>query len=163
MIDQLYYLDNSGYWDTRFEWAFADTMLSTEFVGFTTTVSTWKNTLAPALFQQYENWNTKWATQPVVANLLSMVTAEADVGGSSSSLLLARVVADPKILMGSSYRVAVAVNRDLEPNGAIPLTYNDNGDTFFLSALLSAWQQKLPKFKFLQLAGDDDIFNIGES
>lgn len=105
-IDSTFYLDNSGYWDTKFEWAFAETMLSTSFVGFSTTVSTWENKLSPNIYAQFEKWNVRWTKQATAYNLMSMVVAEKNVGEDPKSLLLARVLADPKSLMNSNYKVS---------------------------------------------------------
>lgn len=104
-IDSTFYLDNSGFWDTKFEWAFAETMLSADFVGFSTTVSAWQNDLSPNMYAQFEKWSVRWEKQASVDNLVSMVVAEKNVGKSSKSLLLARVVADPRSLMSSDYKV----------------------------------------------------------
>jgi len=104
-MDATYYLDNSGYWDTEFEWSFADTMLTTTFVSFKTKLSYWRDTISPRIFSVSEEWNTRWLTQPVAHNLMSMVVSEKDVSHSTSNLLLVRILADPRTLMNSNYKV----------------------------------------------------------
>lgn len=104
-MDAVYHLDNAGYWETEFEWSFADTMLSANFVSFKTKLTDWKEKHARNIFMQAKEWNFMWADQPVARNLMSMVVSENNVGDSASSLLLVRVLADPKAIMNSNYKV----------------------------------------------------------
>ena len=106
-MDATYYLDNTGYFDTEFEWSFADTMLTTTFVSFKTKLTYWRDEVSPRIFTLTKEWNKQWQSQPVAHNLMSMVVSEKDVSHSSSNLLLVRILADPRALMNSNYKVIV--------------------------------------------------------
>lgn len=49
-----YALDDNGYWESYFEWGFADSMCSVEFVDFTTTMRKWKKTYSKNLWKVSE-------------------------------------------------------------------------------------------------------------
>jgi hypothetical protein len=154
----VYQLDDAGYWDTSYEWAFGDTMLSGAFVDFKSTLSAWTGNYSKdgvqfqsysrELYMVFDTWNNKWQSQASVDNLMSMVVAERKVAGYS--LLLARVVADPKAIMDSSFVDVLAINTD---KGSFPMVYNNLGDSFLLSAKASLWAEKLPKWKFMDNLG----------
>jgi hypothetical protein len=74
-----------------------------------------------------------------------------------TSVMLARVVADPPALMNSNYQTVVAMNNGLDlddivydtnnktlgPSGArFALDYSDLGDVLYMSALGSVWKRK---------------------
>ena len=158
-ISDVYQLDDEGYWDTSYEWAFGDTMLSSAFVDFKGTLTAWSDdytaddgatyqSYSRELFTVFDTWNNKWQSQASVDNLMSMVVAERKVTGYS--LVLARVVADPKAIMDSSFVDVLAVNTD---KGSFPMVYNDLGDSFLLSAKTSLWADTLPKWKFMDNLG----------
>jgi len=107
-------------------------MAPVRFVDFTTTYAEWQASYATDLWKVYNAWNTKWATQASVDNLMSMVVSERKVEGKR--LLLARVLADPKALMDSNYVDVLAVNSELVGSKSFPLTYDDLGNNFHLSA-----------------------------
>jgi hypothetical protein len=110
-------------------------MTSANFVDFQTSTTQWADSYAIELWKVYDTWNTKWATQPSVDNLMAMVVSERKVTGKR--LLLARVLADPKALMDSNYVDALAVNSQLAFDKSFPLVYGDLGNSFYLSALSS--------------------------
>jgi hypothetical protein len=157
-MSDVYQLDDAGYWDTSYEWAFGDTMLSGAFVDFKSTLSAWTGNYSKdgvqfqsysrELYMVFDTWNNKWQSQASVDNLMSMVVAERKVAGYS--LLLARVVADPKAIMDSSFVDVLAINTD---KGSFPMVYNNLGDSFLLSAKASLWAEKLPKWKFMDNLG----------
>jgi hypothetical protein len=93
-INDVFRLDDSGFWDSKYEWAFADSMVSGAFVAFKTTDTEWP-TYAKDMWNVLDEWNDKWASQPAADNMLSMVVSEQKVPGKS--LLLARILADPKV------------------------------------------------------------------
>ena len=144
MNDQ-YSLDDNGFWDTTYEWAFSDTMVAGAFVDFSTSQTEWEGAYAKELWKVFDNWNNKWSTQPSVDNLMAMVVSEGKVSGDK--LLLARVVADPKALMNANYIDAIAFNMQ---RGGFVMEYADRGNSFRLSASKSKWSEFLPKWKFVE-------------
>jgi len=55
-ISDVYQLDDDGYWDTSYEWAFGDTMLSGAFVDFKGTLTDWSDDYTAddgAMYQSY--------------------------------------------------------------------------------------------------------------
>ena len=123
-------------------------------VDFETTVEKWPSE-ATKLYQIYDRWNAKWQYQTTVDNLMAMVVSEEAV--PKTSVMLARVVADPPALMNSNYQTVVAMNNGLDlddivydtnnktlgPSGArFALDYSDLGDVLYISALGSVWKRK---------------------
>jgi len=158
-INDVFRLDDSGYWDSSYEWAFADSMVSGAFVAFQTTADEWPK-YARDMWNVLDEWNEDWQYKPAVDNMMSMVVSERKVAGKS--LLLARVLADPKALMDSSYTDVVAINQHPGQEGSFALSYDDLGNTFLLSAPTSSWNENLPKWKFAspKVASADPLIGI---
>jgi hypothetical protein len=150
-IQDTFYIDDTGYWDTSYSWAFANTMVSSSFQGFYTTEERWRSKYAIELYNQISTWNTQWGTQPTVDNLMAMVVSEYNI--AKSGILSVNIVADPNSLMASDFQDAVGYN-GLFGGSVLPFTYQDKGNEISLSASSDEWTTTFPKWKF-GLQNDD--------
>ena len=75
---------------------------------------------------------------------MSMVVSEQAV--EKTSVVLARVLADPPALMNSNYQT-ILVRNNLVDDGVFTLDYSDLGNDMYVSALKSTWDRVLPKWK----------------
>jgi hypothetical protein len=146
-IFNVYYFDDNGYWDTNFNWGFAKTMTSVLFIDVETTLEDWADYYSGPLWKVYNSWNSEWAYHNSVDNLLAMVVSQKRVAGKGAKEpLYARVVADPTALMNSDFQDIFAINYDGDYDNSFALTYNNYGNSFYLSAAKSYWDSKLPHF-----------------
>lgn len=85
-------LDDKGNWETSSSWGFAATMVSGYFNGFTTTTTIWADEYSTTFWTHLKDVSTKYATQPAVYNLLSLVrTWDRSEFSNKCSLTLVRI------------------------------------------------------------------------
>lgn len=99
-------MDDNGYWDTNKNWAFANTMLATDFTGYKHTEeeyhgpanrdfkTTREKGISADIFRTYYNWNQEMSNKGQAQNLVKLVVANSNVKKSGGSSLNVQTVAN---------------------------------------------------------------------
>jgi hypothetical protein len=102
-VNDEHLLDNSGYWDTKNQFAFADSMVKGTFHNYVGTDSEWRDTYSKKFFNVLKGWNSKFVNRGSVFTLVSMVTSSERI---ASDQIEVQVNADPAAIM-STEKVSV--------------------------------------------------------
>jgi hypothetical protein len=109
-ISDSYYLDDTGFWSSYKEWAFATTMLEVEFRQYLHSEDEWQTGISANVFDTYYTWNQEMKNKGQAANLAKLVTSYRPVRTSSKMKhaighsLNVMTKADPTSLMDTTYQ-----------------------------------------------------------
>ena len=99
-------MDDNGYWDTNKNWAFANTMLATDFRSYMHSEDDWrgpkkkdfkttrKKGISADIFRTYYNWNQWMSNKGQAQNLVKLVVANSYIKKSGGASLNTRTVAN---------------------------------------------------------------------